>query len=582
MAWFQDMVTQNRSDDTNAIRAKDLESWFESEGFIVHQSRLKKILVLYGRPSGHPGLPDSNEFDFLNCSWDDVLNQLESAKSEDPTFSRKASRKSDRVLADAAPYMQPWIELIPEEYGLSIIKGGLALIFSSAKHKVENRERILRTFEDIPDIIRTMEAACKLFGPRDGEDVAGLAKSYYDELCQDIPDLIQILHEKRPRLARALNRLAAGMPEMKKVDDILNRLQQRSTALSSSISRIKMRLAAKSKEDLEAIRHKVDQAYAGMGMMYGHLRQMPTRKEMERYSHSFQGIIVAAVRKEVESGVQKILNDQAPGELAADIKMLVLMMSQEISTLKGLNSRLQSQSLQIEPQRSRQSSPRPLPWVSSFELLRILDVDPTSFMEDLGFIVRQESRMSGHDKARARWLLKTTSFQSWFKTLQSSLLLVDGTLRLDKISPMSVLAGTLSLSLLDQPNTQVLHFFCGSHLDSQAEDGLTGPHGMLRSLVVQLLLSFKAPLPDLSEIDSQEFLHDVYDCTLPALCELFRLLVGQVPSGITVFCLIDGISCQVNTEVSSEGSITELESEHTSVQGSGSELGAYFSCAGER
>ncbi|KAI1859603.1 uncharacterized protein JN550_011911 [Neoarthrinium moseri] len=520
MAWFQDVVTQNRSDDTNAIRAADLESWFESEGFIVHQSygeetyysedqsrflpgqeppvdRLKKILVLYGRPSGHPGLPDSNEFDFLNCSWDDVLNQLESAKSEDPTFSRK-----------------------------------------SAKHKVENRERILRTFEDIPDIIRTMEAACKLFGPQDGEDVAGLAKSYYDELCQDIPDLIQILHEKRPRLARALNRLAAGMPEMKKVDDILNRLQQRSTALSSSISRIKMILAAKSREDL---------------------------------SNTTQS----------RSGICRNGHD-APGELAADIKTLVLMMSQEISTLKGLNSRLQSQSLQIEPQRSRKSSPRPLPWVSSFELLRILDVDPTSFTEDLGFIVRQESRMSGHDKARARSLLKTTSFQSWFKTLQSSLLLVDGTLRVDKISAISVLAGTLSLSLLDQPNTQVLHFFCGSHLDSQAEDGLTGPHGMLRSLVVQLLLSFKAPLPDLSEIDSQEFLHDVYDCTLPALCELFRLLVGQVPSGIIVFCLIDGISCQVNTEVSSEGSITELESEHTSVQGSGSELGVYFSCAGER
>lgn len=56
-------------------------------------------------------------------------------------------------------------------------------------------------------MIRTMEAACKLFGPEDGEDVSGLAKSFYDQLCRDIPDLIHILHEKRPSKHCTLRRI---------------------------------------------------------------------------------------------------------------------------------------------------------------------------------------------------------------------------------------------------------------------------------------------------------------------------------------------------------------------------------------
>lgn len=288
-----------------------------------------------------------------------------------------------------------------------------------------------------------------------------------------------------------------------------------------------------------------------MGIIYGQLSQVPTRKDMEKFAGFIHGTIVDAVRKEVQSGVEEIVKDRYPGDLAAEVKTLVLTMAQEIHTLKEERNQLGSH-LQLEYQRSRQPTPSPPPQLSQFGLLRILDIDPTSSTGDLDFVLRQESRLNMHDKARARWLMKRPLFQNWLRAPQSTLLLADGAMRLDKISSMSVLTGTLAISLLELPATIVLHFFCGRHLDTDAEDGLSGPHGMLRSLMAQLLLALRPPLPDLSGVDSQEFLRDCHQRTLPALCEIFRMMVEQIPAENAVFCLVDGVSWYEQTQWTGE------------------------------
>jgi len=67
----------------------------------------------------------------------------------------------------------------------------------TARHKEQNREKIVQAFEEIPEMIRTIDAANKLFGRDEDEDISGIAKAFYDELCKDIPDLIQILNGTR-------------------------------------------------------------------------------------------------------------------------------------------------------------------------------------------------------------------------------------------------------------------------------------------------------------------------------------------------------------------------------------------------
>lgn len=65
--------------------------------------------------------------------------------------------------------------------------------------RAENRAKILDAFEQLPDTIRTLEAACKLevFGGDEDEALSKRATEFYELLFQDLPILIEILLRKK-------------------------------------------------------------------------------------------------------------------------------------------------------------------------------------------------------------------------------------------------------------------------------------------------------------------------------------------------------------------------------------------------
>ncbi|KAJ2991737.1 hypothetical protein NUW58_g2410 [Xylaria curta] len=550
------------SDSGVHVQVQEVENFFETDGLNLHQAygeethwladqgrfmpgreppirKLKNMLMLYQAPvsgtvSSATGV--SNWFEF---SWEDVLMQLEIAKASCLVNDKKASRKADRFLAKAASYTEKWIDLIPDEYGLSVVRGGLGLVFSTAAQKVENREKIILAFEDIPDMIRTMETACKLFGSDDEEDVKQLAKAFYDELCSDIPDLIQILDGK------SSSGLAAGAPETHKIDEILERIGRRSSKLESSIKRIKMRLDAKERSEIASIRAESKTTQFGMGLIYSDMQQLPTRSDFDNFARGFEQSIVKKLRnefrEEMQSGFDQFLRNQTQGDFAAEAKTVVLKMIEENASLRNQNAQLAAQNRQIEYQRSRQPSPIAGPFVSSLDLMRILDIDHQQPTKDLQFVLTQAVRMGPDSQGRARWLLRTPNFQKWLSMPRNSLLLVDGAMPLERVSPMSILTATLTVNLLQVPSTLVIYFFCGKNLDVSTEDEPSGPRGMLRSLITQLMLQI-SPVPNLSGINSHEFLHDCYRHHYPALCEVLKLLIEQLPPHTTLYCLLDGVS----------------------------------------
>lgn len=71
-------------------------------------------------------------FDVLNCSWDDVFDQMERAKGD---YQAKAENPRNpfrwlwRKAGSASEAVQPWLDLIPDEFGLSVARGGIAIIF---------------------------------------------------------------------------------------------------------------------------------------------------------------------------------------------------------------------------------------------------------------------------------------------------------------------------------------------------------------------------------------------------------------------------------------------------------------------
>ncbi|KAJ8131620.1 hypothetical protein O1611_g2002 [Lasiodiplodia mahajangana] len=150
-----------------------------------------------------------------------------------------------------------------------------------------------------------------------------------------------------------------------------------------------------------------------------------------------------------------------------------------------------------------------------------------------------------YQRGKAQWLGKTDEFNLWMRDRQSSILLADQatTSQVLAVSPMSSFCATLSSALADGNSKNItLSFIAGMHVGTDSPSrSLDGPQGMMRNLIVQLYMASAVFEPNL-EFLGPDSLQAYQQGDLKALCELFVRLVEQIPSGINVFCIIDGIS----------------------------------------
>jgi hypothetical protein len=181
--------------------------------------------------------------------------------------------------------------------------------------------------------------------------------------------------------------------------------------------------------------------------------------------------------------------------------------------------------------------------ITTEELLRRLVVDLTYFIRETEHILRQSNSLRPQALGKARWLLSTVQFKNWLERPFSGILLVDGYCKDDgigKISPLSVFCASLATTLRQTSSGIVLHFFCGSHSRIE-QDPVSGPAGLIRSLITQLLLYPDSPDVYLDPME-QNLYEAVSHWNVQALVFLFGLLVCKMHESKTIICLIDGIS----------------------------------------
>ncbi len=71
-------------------------------------------------------------FDVLNCDWDDLFEQIARAQGEHGANGAKKSQWYKylwRKAGSKAEAVEPWLQLIPDEYGLSLLRGSIAIVF---------------------------------------------------------------------------------------------------------------------------------------------------------------------------------------------------------------------------------------------------------------------------------------------------------------------------------------------------------------------------------------------------------------------------------------------------------------------
>lgn len=93
---------------------------------------------------------------------------------------RKAGSKSDAI--------EPWLHLIPDEYGLSLVRGAIGIVFHMAEKAHEKEKSILEGFEIITDTIRN--AMNKGVSFQREPEMHACCQALYDTLVEGIADLI--------------------------------------------------------------------------------------------------------------------------------------------------------------------------------------------------------------------------------------------------------------------------------------------------------------------------------------------------------------------------------------------------------
>lgn len=190
------------------------------------------------------------------------------------------------------------------------------------------------------------------------------------------------------------------------------------------------------------------------------------------------------------------------------------------------------------PQIPQTLSPRSMIAIS--RLILLLNVDRSIISNDLHETSRHGNTMPTDALSEARYLLSTPEFKHWFSNPSSSLLLVEGAhQQANKSTPLSVLCASLVTELPRLGPFQPLYFFCDQH--NSDSDPLSGPKGLLRSLITQLLYQIPPAASNLTFL-TRHVLHHVSKHNLNALFYTFATLVANLPASVTLVVILDSLN----------------------------------------
>lgn len=86
------------------------------------------------------------ELDAQNCSWDDVFKQLESAQVRHAAMENDSGigylHKLWRKAGENANRIDPWLDFIPDEKGLNVVRAGLVVILQVRLIPVESQNAV--------------------------------------------------------------------------------------------------------------------------------------------------------------------------------------------------------------------------------------------------------------------------------------------------------------------------------------------------------------------------------------------------------------------------------------------------------
>ncbi|PWY83401.1 hypothetical protein BO70DRAFT_361519 [Aspergillus heteromorphus CBS 117.55] len=570
-------------------------------------------------------VPSTLNIDTTNYTWDALFDRLSAAETEWQATGQSATQlfaKAWLKVGENREVIDPWISLIPDSYGLAVVKSGVAIILKLAAKSAEKRQRIFKTFESIRTTI--MEASYKKRTFQTDPEVSQAAKELYFAVVDAVEGLLCSLPVKRHGMREVdgnateqkqkdtkgfLAKLRVvrrpGTDQTEDPEKIMQQVQNSARKFQLTVDRCRdekietidkvsrdtrvqvsvLRQGQKQTEintreiitDVHQVRDGMEGVISGVGAVQGTVTRTESVvqgvyigvEEVKAELHE-QGRrdceIMQLIQREEEkrrqfAETQLALMDDS---LEAKNQMLEFLMEdrkKKETLIERLQQRLRDAELANPP--SNRSSAAV---VSLSHLFAILaqpispsnpnpNPNPNPNYEsalqhpnnDLEIVLSKRGSFDVRAQGQAQSVLQNGRFMEWMNREHPDLLVVDANLRacaLDSITAISLFSATFILSMARvQPQEVVTHFFCGLHTGSARKDPWTGPNGLVRSVIVQLLMALhQRDTLSINFIDSRSYLKRIEDQDLFTLCDMLHRLVCQFPPDTTVYCIIDGVS----------------------------------------
>ncbi|KAK0638305.1 hypothetical protein DIS24_g9971 [Lasiodiplodia hormozganensis] len=528
--------------------------------------------------------PNSDlELDAQNCSWDDVFKQLESAQVRHEAMENDGGigylRKLWRKAGENANRIDPWLDFIPDEKGLNIVRAGLVVILQLAKRAAEERERVQKAVVVVVDVVTGASPKRRIF--RWDDSLKNCIHKLYASVLEAVAVIIQYLLQRveKPRFPDKAIKKARGLfkdkdekpakpkpptKSVKHVDNAVESVQLKSEEFSELCINLRDEIfvatymqGLESRESLRRIdAYTKYSAITGIQIQKTVGRNLPAIKEtvndylpvikaQNKVTHDKLDDVKKAIEAESDARYAKLENlmKEEIGRCAQNLFNEFLKSHEK--TLDQGPERPGARRLALsapEIPRSRTPVPGPAPLASLEMLIELLGIPISAPNDDLDIILMEKEWFKEQTLSMTEILFQTPHFGEWFFSDSSGLLLADGN---DEehanstISAMSVVCLSLIGSIVSarRDNQVILHFFCSLHRGDRE-----GPCLMMRSLIMQLLFALRTRhYLDLGFIPNDTCLQDLQQGEFQALLFIFKGLIRQFPAHMTVYCVIDGV-----------------------------------------
>ncbi|KFA78914.1 hypothetical protein S40288_11393 [Stachybotrys chartarum IBT 40288] len=435
-------------------------------------------------------------------TWSDVQARLDTARQKydfhyGPKHIGKFRRWVRGGLDKHAITLTQATRVIPEMAITKPVIGAIRLVLDAYRQVSQTREELETSFEDLPEVFEKINFYVPTFP--DDTNITKASSKLFRSVLVAIESAIAFYTGHQAK--RAGSAIMSGPEYAKTLLESLMDIERDCKTLESQASM--------------SLTHRVTQDSG----------QMMQQNAVILEEHMRMQRVLGVMNQHVQMSSDGIM-------------YVVHLFNRVLPLLNDFQMPCSRSSMRRSP--SPPPSPQPIESQTSWSSqdirywLHFPDVD----IQDLQHVSEQIEHLIHEDRGRTQQLLETRPFKNWMSRGGSAKLLVHGNFRPPyDVSPLSVVCTLLTHTFRTSGQGFVgLVFFCGRHLKWDEHQGSLA---MIRSLIAQLLHQYSLlairpdPMVDLQNLE----LSDVN-----ILCHVFSALVRQLPSSVSTFCIIDGIS----------------------------------------